>query len=154
MLPDSLHTIVRWWEIGVVLGLVLVGVLLGLALARFRVRLRIGRNRRAGRAGERRALELLSRAGFRILDTEVTVHGVVTVDGEPVEYHVRADAVVRRFFRRYVAEFKGGPEAARIGNRATRRQLLEYAVLFDCVGVLLVDADAGEIHRVAFPGVV
>lgn len=94
---------------------------------------------------------MLARAGYRVLDTEVVATGVVHVDGAPFEYTVRADAIVRRFFRRYVAEFKGGPASAGVDHRGTRRQLLEYAVVFDCAGVLLVDADAGEIHRVEFP---
>ena len=46
----------------------------------------------------------------------------------------------------------GGPQVARITHRATRRQLLEYAAVFDVDGVLLVDAEGGRIHRVEFPG--
>ena len=133
---------------GVILA---AGVLLGLGLSRRRALRRVARSRRIGREGADRALDLLARSGYRVLATEVTVAGEVRVDGEPVPYSVRADAVVRRWFRRYVAEFKGGAEAASIGNRATRRQLLEYAGLFDCAGVLLVDADAGAIHRIEFP---
>ena len=129
-----------------------MGLLLGAWLVRFRIRRRTARCRRLGRAGEKEALRLLARAGFRVIDTEVGATGQVVVDGEPHEYTVRADALVRRRFRRYVAEFKGGAEAASIANRATRRQLLEYASVFDVHGVLLVDATEGRIHRVRFPG--
>lgn len=104
-----------------------------------------------GREGAERALRILERAGYRVLGTEVSGTGVLEVDGEPREYTVRADAVVRRWFRTYVAEFKGGAEAASPANRDTRRQLLEYALVFGVTGVLLVDADAGRIRRVAFP---
>jgi len=37
-----------------------------------------------------------------------------------------------------------------VANRATRHQLLEYAAVFRCRGMLLVDADPGRIHRVEF----
>jgi hypothetical protein len=73
------------------------------------------------------------------------------VDGEIREYVVRADALVKRKRRTCVAEFKGGAGSSSVTNRATRRQLLEYAVLFDVDGVLLVDADTGHIHEVEFP---
>jgi hypothetical protein len=129
----------------------LIGALIGLRLARRRAERRIARHRRTGRAGAERALRLLRRAGYRVLDTEVTATGTVVVDGERREYRVRADALVRRWFRSYVAEFKGGPESARLENRDTRRQLLEYATVFDAKGILLVDADAGRIRRVRFP---
>jgi len=143
---------VRRWLLPVLSGaLLLLGVLLGAAAVRWRSRRRISRHRRQGREGEARALRLLKRAGYRVLDTEVAAVGQVRVDGDPVEYRVRADAIVSRRFRRYVAEFKGGPESAAVTNRATRRQLLEYALLFDVAGVLLVDALRGRIHRVEFP---
>ena len=79
------------------------------------------------------------------------IHIKVWVDGQERAYTVRCDAIVSKAGRRYVAEMKGGAEAARIENRATRRQLLEYAIVFGVDGVLLVDAAGGRIHEVAFP---
>ena len=143
---------VRRWLLPVLSGaLLLLGVFLGAAAVRWRSRRRISRHRRQGREGEARAIRLLKRAGYRILDTEGGAKGQIRVDGDPIEYRVRADAIVSRRFRRYVAEFKGGPKSAAVTNRATRRQLLEYALLFDVAGVLLVDALRGRIHRVEFP---
>lgn len=129
---------------------VVAGVLIGLGLAEARVRRRTARSRKLGRAGAQRALRLLERAGYRVVDTEVSAAGVLRVDGERIEFRVRADAIVRRWGRRYVAEFKGGAVAARIENRATRRQLLEYAAVFGTRRILLVDAAAGRIRRVEF----
>jgi hypothetical protein len=149
---NVLDAVRRWLEPALAAALLLAGVLLGAAAVRWRARRRIGRHRRQGREGEVRALRLLRRAGYRVLDTEVAAEGRVRVDGRPVEYRVRADAIVRRGFRRYVAEFKGGPESAAVTNRATRRQLLEYALLFDVSGVLLVDAPGRRIQRIEFPG--
>jgi len=146
-----LDAIRRWLLPAMGGGLLLVGVLLGAAAVRWRSRRRIARHRRQGRDGEERALRLLDRAGYRVLDTQVAAEGRVRVDGTAVTYRVRADAIVKRRFRRYVAEFKGGNESAAITNRATRRQLLEYALLFDVAGILLVDAARGRIHRVEFP---
>ena len=63
---------------------------------------------------------------------------------------MRADFVVVRRGRRYVAEVKTGQAAPDIAAPATRRQLLEYRCAFGVDGVLLVDAEAGRVHAVDF----
>ncbi len=133
-----------------VLLLLVVGLLLGLLLARRAVRRRVAASRKLGERGRKRAHKLLRRYGFEVLDTEVSAPGLVQVDSELHEYVVRADALVRRKRRTYVAEFKGGPEASTIHHSATRRQLLEYACVFGVDGVLLVDAHRDRIHYVRF----
>lgn len=140
-----------WVSVLLLLLFLAVGLHLGLRSARLRVERRTAGHRRLGREGAARALKLLRRKGYRVLDEEATGHGVVRVDGEDRDFLVRCDALVSKGGRRYVAEMKGGAEAARIENRATRRQLLEYAVVFDVHAVLLVDADRSRIHEVTFP---
>ena len=127
------------------------GVHLGIRLARGILRRRVARTRRVGRRGSRKALTLLEAAGFKVLRTEVTRPGRLEIDGHVHEYVVRADALVARRRRRYVAEFKGGGDVARIAHRRTRRQLLEYVHVFDVEAILLVDAHRGTIHEVRFP---
>jgi hypothetical protein len=132
-------------------GFVAVGLLLGLLAARYRVRRRVARHRAMGRRGQERAHGILTRAGYRVIGTEVTAVGQILVDGREAEFRIRADFIVRRWFRRYVAEVKGGTESADPANRATRRQLMEYAHVFNVHGVLLVDSEAGRVRRVEFP---
>lgn len=133
------------------LGLFLIlGVLWGVLLARRRVARGTAHSRKLGRRGQERALKLLRQYGFEILDTEVTAPGLVQVDSKLEEYIVRADALVRRKRRTYVAEFNGGADSGSITNRATRRQLLEYSCVFGTDGVLLVDGHANRIHYVRF----
>ena len=129
-----------------------VGFWAGIRTARWILRRRVGRTRRQGRRGEAKARRLIERAGYRVVEEQVTARGLVEVDGELVDYVVRADAVLRRRRRRYVAEFKGGAASSQVASRDTRRQLLEYAWLFDVDGVLLVDADRGHVHEIRFPG--
>jgi hypothetical protein len=130
------------------LCVLLLGLWLGLGIGRRRVSARANRARRMGARGEARALRLLERAGYRIEDEQVTGYSELVVDGERRRFTVRADAIVTRRRRRYVAELKGGPKAADIGQRVTRRQVLEYLHAFECDAVLLVDALEGEIHRI------
>lgn len=139
------------WALPALIGL--LGLLVGLWLARLGVRRRTAKSRRVGDRGERRALELLERHGYRVVETQHTMRGYIEVDGEALSYSVRADAIVERDGERFIAEFKGGAQSASPSNRSTRRQLLEYAYLYGCDTVLLVDANAGDVLQVAFAGI-
>jgi hypothetical protein len=118
--------------------------------------LRYGRARRLraqaahAAAGEARAERLLVSAGFDVLARQVTHRWIVRVDGAPIVIDLRADYIVERGARRFVAEVKTGRFAPRIDSAATRRQMLEYRCAFDVDGVLLVDADAEAIHAIEF----
>ena len=113
-----------------------------------------GLRRRARRAatGERRAIELLERAGYAIEQEQPPLSWTVFVDGRPLEVALRADFLVRRAGRRWVAEVKTGQAAPSLTTAATRQQLLEYRVAYgDLVaGVLLVDAEGDRVHEVQF----
>jgi hypothetical protein len=124
--------------------------------------LRGARLRRQGaraRAGEASAEALVGALGYAVLGRQVASEwGVCVADahGTPGEarrearVRLRADLVVERGGRRYVAEVKTGRAAPRIDSAATRRQLLEYRVAFDVDGVLLVDAEARAVHEIEF----
>ena len=123
-------------------------------------RLSLGATGRANRArqkhaqrGEERAERLLLSRGYQILDRQVSASWTLSVDGAPVEAAVRADLLVKRRGRTYVAEVKTGRLVTDPSFPATRRQLLEYALIFQPDGVLLVDVDARRVHQVDFPGV-
>jgi Holliday junction resolvase len=102
-------------------------------------------------AGERESVSILEAAGFRVEAAQASAVLEYVVDGVVERVDVRADFIVRRGKRRFVAEVKTGAHATLLTNRATRRQLLEYAHAFDAHGVLLVDADARRVQSVQFP---
>jgi hypothetical protein len=136
---------------GAAAALVALVQTLRLFFRRWARRRRLALARAQGAAGEVRAEEILLRLGYRILGRQVCVTYGVGVDGREIAVDLRADYVVSRDLRRYVAEVKTGRLAPRIDTPATRRQLLEYRLAFDVDGVLLVDADAERVHRVVFP---
>ena len=105
---------------------------------------------RARRAvdGELRAEPMLRQAGYEVLDRQVRGSWTVYADGEPLEIGLRADLLVTRGGRVYVAEVKTGRLAPRLDHAATRRQLLEYRMAFGVDGVLLVDAESENVTRV------
>jgi len=105
---------------------------------------------RARRAveGELRAEPLLRRAGYEVIARQARASWTVYADGEPLAVGLRADLLVTRAGRTYVAEVKTGKLAPRLDHAPTRRQLLEYRVAFGVDGVLLVDADMDRVTLV------
>jgi hypothetical protein len=99
-------------------------------------------------AGERDAQELLASAGYEVLARQVEGSWTIRANGEPKTFGLRADYLVARDRRRFIAEVKTGRLAPSLAHAGTRRQLLEYGAAFDVDGVLLVDADRGTITHV------
>jgi hypothetical protein len=91
--------------------------------------------------------------GFDVLGREVPKSYPLTLGDHFVFVSLRADYIVAKNNRRYVAEVKSGRLAPRIENPTTRRQLLEYRLAFDVEGVLLVDVEGGTVREVEFPWV-
>ncbi len=73
------------------------------------------------------------------------------VDGRRVPYRVRADYLLRKGNKTYVAEVKTGNQAVSFLQSHTRRQLLEYYLVYQPQAVLLVDGEEGKIEEVVFP---
>lgn len=136
--------------------LLLLLATVGFALAWIWERGRAGRasRRRVARAlrGEMDAENLLDAEGFDLLDRQVRRTWRVRVDGEEAEVEVRADLLVERDGRVWVAEVKTGGIAPDPLHPPTRRQLLEYLLAFEADGVLLVDVEEGRLVEVEFPG--
>jgi hypothetical protein len=137
---------------GVLLGLA-AGLVFAAAVALLARRLQRWRGRRRSLRGQRleaAAPDALRRAGYRVLRHHPEASYDLAIDGRERPTRLQADYLVARGRRRYVVEVKsgGGADPAR---RATRRQLLEYAVGFEVDGVLLLDAERGRLYRVDFP---
>ena len=127
------------------------GALAFVALGRARRRASLRRRQGRAQTGEREAERLLRACGYEVLERQARVPWPVTVDGEPVPVELRADYLVRRAGRDYVAEVKTGQDAPSARTPTTRRQLLEYGLAYPVAGTLLVDMEAGRIHEVCFP---
>lgn len=96
------------------------------------------------------AQALLEREGYVVLGAEVRRTWSVSCDGQALPVELRADYLVRRDGRRYVADVKTGAQATKITTAATRRQLLEYQVAYEVRGVLLVDMVAERVREIGF----
>jgi len=111
------------------------------------------RRRRFSRARdvEAAAPRVLAASGYEVVGAQVPGSYSIRVDGQPFEVALRADYIVMRQGRRFVAEVKSGKLAPRLGTAATRRQLLEYSLAFPVDGALLVDGENERIYAIEFP---
>lgn len=109
-----------------------------------------GRQRQAQRA-ENVAEEFLQQQGYEVLERQLTQRWQLQIDGQPQPVSCRADLLLRRRGRLYVADVKTGGKAPDPRSPATRRQLLEYFLVFAVDGVLIVDMEQRQIRAVAFP---
>lgn len=142
----------RWWFLAscVVAGVLVVEVArwrLGRWFRSHRSRQRVAK----AHAGEVAAEDLLKSQGYRIAARQPRRTWSLEIDGESRDVELRADLLVKRGGRLFVAEVKTGAEAPRLETATTRRQLLEYRLAYDVHGVILVDMNAEVLHEVVFP---
>jgi hypothetical protein len=135
----------------VVTALILLVAVLGVATHRWYIRQRVRWRWAHARDVERRSARLLEDCGYDVLASQVETSYELLVNGKPSDVTLRADYLVIREGRQFVAEVKSGKVAPRIDTAATRRQLLEYLVAFQADGVLLVDGETRQVHEVTFP---
>ncbi len=138
-------------QLAVAVAVLLLAAVLWVASHRWYVRLRLRRKWAHARSVELQAARLLVDSGYTLLGDQVETRYAVFVDGKSTEIRLRADYLVSRAGRQFVAEVKSGLVAPRLDTAATRRQLLEYLVAFKVDGVLLVDGEEREVHEVTFP---
>jgi hypothetical protein len=138
------------WVVASLCALALAVLMTARALARRRSRALVRRRWTRAAAGEIEAEGLLSEHGFAIVDRQAGLVWEIDCDGEAHPVELRADLLVERDGRRYVAEVKTGVTAPLLTNAATRRQLLEYCVAYQVDSVLLVDIEAQAVREITF----
>jgi hypothetical protein len=119
-------------------AVLLAVVVLTLATRRWFRRFQLQRRWSRARKIERQASALLDDLGYQVLDSQVETTYDLLVDGERSTVKLRADYLVSRSGRRFVAEVKSGQSAPRLDTAATRRQLL-------------VDGESRQVHEITFP---
>jgi Holliday junction resolvase-like predicted endonuclease len=107
------------------------------------------RNRRA-HDGETAAIKLLNSNGYKIEGKHVRRKSGMYVDGEWLEIEVRADFIATKKRKKFVVEVKTGTMAPNPTHAATRRQLLEYSLIFEGHEMLLVDMEEKLIKKISF----
>lgn len=110
---------------------------------------RVKRIFKSGRIAETAAVKFLRSRGYKILASQLREEVLIYVDGEAEKSIVRADYLVRRGWKLYVVEVKSGQQGnARLP--AIRRQLLEYHMVYQPDGILLLDMEHKNLQEIRF----
>lgn len=140
------------WRLSLLLGLVTAA--LGATLWRIGAKkVRRWRQRQRSRvaiAGEKHAARLLQAHGYTVLDYQKPGVLRYRVGTKQCRAELRADYLVSKRGKTYVAEVKTGRLAPNPGHAPTRRQLLEYKHAYQSDGILLVDMQRGTLSEVVF----
>lgn len=150
VLSVSQQFLILWASLGVVGGLFLVQTARLSFARRAPGRKSKARNERAQK-GEQRAVALLQRRGYRVIERQVQLTYPVVVNGKEWPITVRADYLARKKGRTFVVEVKTGSLASSLQHGPTRRQLLEYRVAFSVDGVLLACPESHTLTEIGFP---
>lgn len=133
--------------------LFVVGLLLGAWAIKFFLQQKKTRSLKKiserAKIGESEAVKLLQKEGYRILEEQSRMPVEMYIGKERYESYIKADFIVEKNHKRYLAEVKTGKQAnPRLPN--VRRQLFEYQNLFETDGILFIDMNKYDIIEVSF----
>jgi len=133
--------------------ILILGILLGSFLffyiARKVKRIKIKRMLAIAKRGEKNAISFLTKAGYDIVDIQKKQKFTVKINGRPYSSYVQADFLVKKGGKLYVVEVKTGKQT-RATTAGVRRQLLEYYLVFNPHGILLLDMENGTLKQIEF----
>lgn len=100
---------------------------------------------------EKKAGKFLKAKGYTVLSFQEQDSYEMIVDGKPSTINLRYDFKVKKAGKTYLVEVKTGKTATDFKNSATRRQLLEYSLVCNVDGFLLLNMDEKVIQHIEFP---
>lgn len=124
-------------------------VFLTLATRRWWKARRLARQMARAASAEDDTERWLRERGYEILARQLPGQGTLSVNGIAQPFDIRADLLVQMGPDRVIVEVKTG-DAADPFLPSTRRQLREYAAVFDVAALYLFDATRGQLHRIEF----
>ncbi|MEG6615912.1 hypothetical protein V6C27_05650 [Peptococcaceae bacterium 1198_IL3148] len=134
--------------------LLILGIVFGALFIYYLIKLihtyKLKRQAKTSKRAERVAQKYLEQQGYTILSIQQRVPIITKVDGRSYQNHVKADFIVKKGEQKYVADVKTGAQVQRPTSADIRRQLLEYYLIYQTDGVLLVDMENKKIHTIEF----
>jgi len=136
---------------------IIIGAAATIVFLRYLKRSKIKKRIFKAKKSELKAVELLKKKGFEIIELQKQSHYTLSIDDKPYKAAVKADMIVKKGNKTYVAEVKSGESSPSPRFIDTRRQLLEYYLVYRPSGLLLVDMEKERIRKVEYsilnPGV-
>ncbi|PWM53563.1 MAG: hypothetical protein DBX41_01150 [Clostridiales bacterium] len=128
---------------------ILLGIVLAIAGYKFLKCRKMKKILKRAKAGEKKAVAFLERAGYRVIEVQSRKKVITTIGGTDHESTVIADLIVRKGFFKYVVEVKTQGQAfPTLPN--VRRQMMEYYLVFQPHGVIFLDMDKEKMRLVKF----
>lgn len=127
-----------------------IGALLALTAIKLLRRWKINKRMKKAKKGEVKAVDLLEKYGYQVLDTQKEAFYTLEIDEKPYPAKVKADFIVKKGNKTYVAEVKTGQKVSSPRNLDTRRQLLEYYLVYRPHGIILVDMESSKLRHVKY----
>ena len=136
-------------EIFLLVILILFSLYLGWKIREIYKNLKFYLYKKKGKKAEQKAIKLLKKNGYKIESFQTTAKGKLLQDDETLTFLIRADLIVSKDKKKFIAEVKSG-KAASIEEINTRRQLLEYSKVFNNKNLILIDTEKNKIKKIEF----
>ena len=136
-------------EIFLLIFLILFFLYLGWKIKEIYKNIKFYLYKRKGKKAEQKAIKLLKKNGYKIESFQTTAKGKLLQNDETVSFFIRADLIVSKDKKKFIAEVKSG-KAASIEEINTRRQLLEYSKVFNNNNLILIDTEKNKIKKIEF----
>ena len=136
-------------EIFLLVILILFSLYLGWKIREIYKNLKFYLYKKKGKKAEQKAIKLLKKNGYKIESFQTTAKGKLLQDDETISFFIRADLIVSKDKKKFIAEVKSG-KAASIEEINTRRQLLEYSKVFNNKNLILIDTEKNKIKKIEF----
>ena len=136
-------------EIFLLVILILFSLYLGWKIREIYKNLKFYLYKKKGKKAEQKAIKLLKKNGYKIESFQTTAKGKLLQDDETLTFLIRADLIVSKGKKKFIAEVKSG-KAASIEEINTRRQLLEYSKVFNNKNLILIDTEKNKIKKIEF----
>lgn len=129
---------------------VLIGIFLTINLFKYLKRWKLKKRIEKAKNSEYKAIELMKNRGFEIIDLQKECAYTLFIDNKPHKVTVKADMIVKKGNKIYVAEVKSGEKVTSPKYTDTRRQLLEYFMVYRPSGLILVDMEKQKLRTVEY----
>lgn len=129
---------------------VIIGIILAFYIFKFFRRWKLRKRMQKAKKGEYKAIKFMKSQGFRVTDLQKEGSYTLFIDDKPHVVNVKADMIVKKGKKTYVAEVKTGDKVTSPKYTDTRRQLLEYYMVYQPSGLLLVDMEKQKVRKVEY----
>ena len=141
----------RNYTIIIIIIISLLSFYCGIVLHKFYKKYQQNKRFKKAKKAETEAEILLVKSGFKVLDSQVAEKFSIIIDGTVHLVEAKPDIIAEKKGKKYIVEVKTGEKAIKPTNPSTRRQLLEYSLVFKDFEVLLFDMTNQNLYELDFP---